>query len=65
MDNDKLTEIIRYWASDQPLLIDALADDLEAEAREQCPTVYAGGYCWFHKRFNRAEWIAKAKGESC
>ncbi len=73
MDTDRIAEIIQstiyhpelgmatkaiHWS-----LIDALADQAEAEARDQCPVIYAGGYCFVHHVFDRANFLRIAKGE--
>ncbi len=54
---------IPYKQIDGNGLIDALANHFEAQAKEQCPTIYAGGLCFTHHVFDHAAFVARCKGE--
>ena len=73
-DTDAVAKIICYWAKDQPLLIDALADHFEAEDKHPgctnhgCPWRPEGGMktnaiCKCPRPFIRANWIRIAEGK--
>ncbi len=61
MDTDAISDIINHWASDQALLIDALAAHFEAEPEcEDCDGTNI--HCLFvHTHFDRAGFVVRCK----
>lgn len=53
----ELTEGGRWRMIQATELTDLLADAAEAEAKEQCPVLYAGGFCLVHQKFNRTNFL--------